>query len=819
MKIINRDAELMAVRLICEHPKIGSQILARTNESFFASPATSEVIRRIASHVSIKGEVPTYGEILADPTITEDSRAILKAYKKKPSGKMSEAKAIVNTLRHYFKLRTVYYAAEDTIKSLKKSSVDPDKLLDKMTDRLTSARSNSGVEHELVTFGKNSNMNPVVKNILSKGKPDVIPTGFAAWDDRNGGMYPGSLWVIAATSSGGKSVMAGQVLKNMAERAYDSVLVPLEMTVDETTSRLLANISGIDVTKILNKRLTRAERKKVADKYKEFNESLKKLDTKFSIFEPAEDLTIEEILLGLKPFNYMTHLIDYVGLLKGTDNDDQARALSKVARFAKVWAKNNNRLVILLAQSTEDGLIRYSRAINEHANNCFTYGTLVDTNRGLVELGDMCPDSKGKSEIKMHVNSLNDKRVSTMQHMNGTQKVWKVTTQLGYEIEATESQMFRRPDGSWSKLYELERGDDLAFEYETTWDNDYESWVPSNGKDLSHIVSEETGYFLGYLSGCGLVSSKVIRIRVSTEYQKNHVKYLFRYLFAHEPVRTQTSAGYVFTSTDESLIRLLQGIGSYRARYMGVSVPKVILQAKRSVAIAYIRTLIESQAGSIYEGSNGIRIQYDSSVSKLLQDVQAILLKLGIPSLVSRVFSTESSAKRPLGTTGKFRIVLYNEALCRKYLSIVGVSNLDSHPLSGPISELVQSVPKSLGYRRQNGFMVDPIRSIRSVGRKPTYDITVPETNSFIANGFSVHNCWVWSMTDENREAGIMDIRQTKARNHDPFPFQLEVSWSNMRITSPSGNVKQTSKGEKRREKLDTTIDDMSDYIADVGDD
>jgi replicative DNA helicase len=63
----------------------------------------------------------------------------------------------------------------------------------------------------------------------------------------------------------------------MATLGYKVVVVPLEMSKLEMTSRFMANRSGIDVTKILQRRLAQGEKELVEEKYKKWvNATVKK---------------------------------------------------------------------------------------------------------------------------------------------------------------------------------------------------------------------------------------------------------------------------------------------------------------------------------------------------------------------------------------------------------------------------------------------------------------------------------------------------------------------------------------------------------------
>lgn len=170
------------------------------------------------------------------------------------------------------------------------------------------------------------------------------------------------------------TAVAANLLRNITEFAgEDTALVSLEMSAGQMNDRLLGILAGVDVNRIGQKRLSKGEKTQVKEGYKRYTARLKELGVRHTIYEPQEDVGIEEVLMTLKPMGYKVILIDYISLLKGADGDDQWRELGNIARFAKIFAKTHNIIVVLLCQVTDEGLVRYSRTMVEHANNAFVW--------------------------------------------------------------------------------------------------------------------------------------------------------------------------------------------------------------------------------------------------------------------------------------------------------------------------------------------------------------------------------------------------------------------------------------------------------------
>lgn len=175
------------------------------------------------------------------------------------------------------------------------------------------------------------------------------------------------------------SLISNQLAMNQASIGYKINLVPLEMTETEMLSRSVANISGIESSKIQLRRMADAEKELAHKRWKRFERRMVKAGGRLTIFKPQADMRIEEVMAALHSISSDVIYIDYVGLLKGTDGDDQWRQLGNIARYGKIHASNTNKSVVLLCQVTEDGVVRYSRTMTEHANTSWIFTATKET--------------------------------------------------------------------------------------------------------------------------------------------------------------------------------------------------------------------------------------------------------------------------------------------------------------------------------------------------------------------------------------------------------------------------------------------------------
>jgi hypothetical protein len=374
-KIVSPRAELTVLRAICHKDrKIAGAVLGSVDESYFDSEESIELLKVMKHHVAESGEIPSYKLILEDPSVSQEARSFFRDSDATVQT-TEEAHKAVKTLNRYRQLRTLYQTAAYVDAQMQKGKVDLDGMLEHVSNQVAAARTSKTTKDSFLHFGKNNNSQEFIKDLLyNDSKEDTIPTGIKIFDSESGGFMRGSLVSLGASSGGGKSLMGStQLAMNIASFGYKVVVVPLEMSKIEMASRFMANLAGLDVTKILQRRLAKGERELVEEKYTKWVKRVKKNGGRLTVFKPTEDLDIEEVFAAVNSYGPDVVLIDYISLLKGADGDDAWQKLGAMARLAKINAEATNRVNILLCQVSDEGKIRYARAISEHSTNSWIW--------------------------------------------------------------------------------------------------------------------------------------------------------------------------------------------------------------------------------------------------------------------------------------------------------------------------------------------------------------------------------------------------------------------------------------------------------------
>lgn len=443
MQLHDNKLEIRLLRTICESTNRheASRILASLVPGHFYDDGAKEIFTTgIRKYARKHGSVPNWSDVCTNVQISEPVRDEARQYKKiKPLQDTDEIRRAYASAEQFRKLRVLYFTATEAVEILSGDSVDVEELYMDVTDKLVRTQVGTLSEREILQVGGGKSVKSSIANLFDRPRDNVVPTGLTEFDVKNGGWMKGSLVVLAATTGGGKTAMMVQLSKSQAEMGYSAHVVPLEMTEDECLARYAANVSGVDVRKFLFVPFTKNERKATERKWSRWEKKVSSTDRgRLRIYEPEEDMSIEEILTILEPYDDDIIYIDYIGLLKGVDGDDSWRQLGAAARYAKMWAKRRNKIVVLLAQLSDEGSIRYSKAIKDHANNFWAW-VYSEENResGLLDIMQQKARNQQAFDFQllhdfstMRIGDVEDEKVEKMRTKEGSSRREKLKRAL-----------------------------------------------------------------------------------------------------------------------------------------------------------------------------------------------------------------------------------------------------------------------------------------------------------------------------------------------------------------------------------------------------
>jgi replicative DNA helicase len=178
----------------------------------------------------------------------------------------------------------------------------------------------------------------------AKDKHECFALGFPRLDDfLDGGFYKKELIVIGAHTGVGKSLVAGQILLNVARQGYKTAFFSLEISSEMVLSRLVGSICNIKPSRIMYGMLTKQE----LELYKQAEAQVLTLDDLITFYDDKYEL--KEILDEINKNDYEFVVIDFIQNIIDSTQDEYAR-LSNASLMLQQSAKINNACITVLSQ-------------------------------------------------------------------------------------------------------------------------------------------------------------------------------------------------------------------------------------------------------------------------------------------------------------------------------------------------------------------------------------------------------------------------------------------------------------------------------------
>jgi len=373
IKLASPRAELTVLRGLVHSKKVSGALLNLVDKSYFSSNEAKTIYEYVNDHVATHGDLPSFRLMVEDPSISRKAREFFRDSIPTITS-VEDAVRAAKVLNRYRQSRGVHAIGTHIANKFGGDAVDVPKIIEEISEAIVTVGGSKNNAALVGHIGRSSNTAEDIEDILNGESSElVIPTGIRDFDEDNGGWLRGSLVSMGATSGAGKSAVALNVALNQAYKGYRVMFVPLEMSRQELECRALAAISGIDNTRILQRKLTENEKTYVKDRWTEWEYKVKKRKGRLSIYKPDDEVSVNDIFNVANVYRPDVLYIDYASLLKEADEDDAWKALGRVSRKSKLNAEATNRVNVLLVQINDEGKIRYARKIGEDSSSCWIW--------------------------------------------------------------------------------------------------------------------------------------------------------------------------------------------------------------------------------------------------------------------------------------------------------------------------------------------------------------------------------------------------------------------------------------------------------------
>lgn len=406
IKYSSKENEILTVRSMCtQDVRILGALASRLDQSHFAHEASREAFEYIGEYIASHGKPPSIKTLLADPDLHSDTRADLAEVDDQIEF-LEEADDLVKVLHKYKQRRAIRSVQRMLEEETEGDTIDADLVLNEIASAVGQAMHLKSNADCFTHYGKNANNAKLTHAILHEDNSNqIIPTGIKEFDEQAGGLAIGSLVLMGAPSGCGKSLVAGAMAANIAHNGYKVTLAPLEMSAAEMHNRIMAKVTRYPLKKIRLQQLATGEKADIEAKMEKWNEETAEKGGRLTIYKPKGDVTIQELLAATAAFKSDVKIIDYVGLLAGADGEEQWKELGKIARFCKIHAEAEDCVVVLLVQVNEEGKVKYSSAMAEHATNALLWSNIKEIKEtGLMYVVQLKSRNSSADPFRMRQN-------------------------------------------------------------------------------------------------------------------------------------------------------------------------------------------------------------------------------------------------------------------------------------------------------------------------------------------------------------------------------------------------------------------------------
>jgi intein/homing endonuclease len=453
--------------------------------------------------------------------------------------------------------------------------------------------------------------------------------------------------------------------------------------------------------------------------------------------------------------------------------------------------------------------------------SCLTKNTFIFTDKGIQQIEDLLPEKYelGFNTIKQFkIDGMDLQQNCDTLYYSGKSKTIKIKTNHGIEIEGTEIHPLMTIENDrlkWRQLKDFKIGDILAIKSGMNSFGNYEEInyfykkEVHNGKDLVvKKIDKELAYLFGiYLSEgyiyCDYKKQYKLQIAATEQDIKNKI-----YDFCNKYKLNYSETKTVITISSKGLIKLFEYIGfDIKKKSNNKIIPKKLLQFPKYLMVEMLNGMYDGG------GCNNINsIDYSSKSIELINQLRIILLNFGIMSKTS----VNKRTKVLTLLITRYKELFLNEigfSLSRKQYDTIKKSKGREFPLFEFLSNIVnkyklnKKILQKKGcdlYKRNNREqknisektlqtfitenknltevielteLIDKNIEFTTIVDKEfsenhTYDFTIPQTHSFIANGIVSSNT-----PNGVAGAGAYYYEQVLAAKSDDSTKLISIDW------------------------------------------
>jgi ribonucleoside-diphosphate reductase alpha chain len=386
---------------------------------------------------------------------------------------------------------------------------------------------------------------------------------------------------------------------------------------------------------------------------------------------------------------------------------------------------------------------------------CLTGDALITTDRGLVRLGEIA-DVYGDrwQDLDLTVSTDEGPRRATKFFVNGEEPTRRIVTEGGYKIQGTLAHRVKvvNPDTSaweWKRMADIAPGDILPMQMRTLVGEPREVPLPVLDQAYytgdRHVrvpasVTPDLAEIIGYFMGDGSLHAKGIRLCVAdTDLDvAERLGILAKDLFGLDPVATQQEGYRELVLQSVRLARWWQAAGfakglpnsGHSGKGWVPRIPSAVLEANDPLVYsAFLRGLFEAD-GTVLEGVPSVSTAHESFAA----EIRTMLLTKGLATTTRKTVS---------GFGGDiYQVRLRNVDHALNFSELIGFIGQRKDRLVVALEPNTSAKKDYVDHRLASAldYLFEKVAANEDGGVQPTFDLSVPDNVTYVANGMVSHN-------------------------------------------------------------------------------
>lgn len=368
-------------------------------------------------------------------------------------------------------------------------------------------------------------------------------------------------------------------------------------------------------------------------------------------------------------------------------------------------------------------------------NPCHAGDTLVSTNQGLVPIKDLVGKSFQALVDLRSVGLDGVKLTDAIAFPTGVQTTYVITLANGQQMRCTADHQHFTNHG-WVTTKDLT--------------SEHHIYIQKGAGYFGEgTITVEQAQMLGWLYGDGSIYKGSKGLDAVFYINTNEYETAFPLLnsavesltgYSHKP--SLVKGVYTFHSGSFLMDSFLKKLGVQSKDCL----PDQFFSQSREVIIGFLQGLFSADGCVNVKGRN---IELRNRSRQLLSQIQIVLLNLGIkssllikqkPGSIGVPYTLKDGTKKVSQNRGSWRLIIYSGNEARKFWEFIGF------PLTPDKQGRLATLATKQSSRKYSEAIIShrfssKVQSIEEFGEEPVYDLHVPLTHSFIANGCITHNC------------------------------------------------------------------------------